>query len=60
MDPVLAVTALGSIALIVGLCVALVQLRVLNKQRHDEVVMRLYAPLHGLDLTQAYWHVIIP
>jgi hypothetical protein len=33
MDPVEALSALGSVALILGIVVALVQVRILNRQR---------------------------
>lgn len=56
MDPVQALSALGSVALILGIVVAVVQVRILTRQRQDEIVMRLHAPLYGVDLTHAYWY----
>ena len=49
--------AVGSIALIVGVIVAALQLRRLQSQRQEEMVLRAYTPFFAEDLTRAYWRV---
>ena len=49
--------AAGSIALIVGVVIGVLQLRGLMAQRQTEHVMRAYMPFLQEDLTRAYWHV---
>ena len=48
---------LGSVALIVGVCVGVLQLRNLRASRHEEMVLRAYAPFLEENLTRAYWRV---
>jgi hypothetical protein len=49
--------AMTSVALILGVIVAALQLRRLNAQRQEEMVLRAYAPFLEENLTRAYWHV---
>jgi hypothetical protein len=55
MDPVQTLSALGSVALIVGIGVGLLQLRALAKQRQEEMVLRLYSPFFDPTFARAYW-----
>jgi hypothetical protein len=48
---------LGSLALILWIVIAVVQLRLLQLQRKEEIVLRLYEPLLAEPLTRAYWRV---
>jgi hypothetical protein len=48
---------LGSIAVLVGVCVAILQLHGLRTQRQVEAVMRAYMPFLEENLTRAYWRV---
>jgi hypothetical protein len=50
-------SSLGSVALIFWIVLAVVQLRLTQLQRREEIVMRLYEPLLSEPLTRAYWHV---
>jgi hypothetical protein len=47
----------GSIAVLVGVGVAILQLRGLRAQRQVEAVMRAYMPFLEENLTRAYWRV---
>jgi hypothetical protein len=49
--------SIGSIALIVGVVVGILQLRALRSQRQLEVVLRAYEPFLQEPLTRAYWRV---
>jgi hypothetical protein len=49
--------AIGSLALIVGVVIGVMQLRGLRSQRHLEQVLRAYMPFLEENLTRAYWHV---
>jgi hypothetical protein len=49
--------ALGSVAIISGVFVAALQLRRLQSQRQEEMVLRAYTPFFAEDLTRAYWRV---
>ncbi len=49
--------ALSSLALIVGVVIAVLQLRGLRAQRHLEQVLRAYQPFLEENLTRAYWRV---
>ena len=57
MDPVLVLSALGNVAVVLALVVALVQLRGLAKQRQEEMVLRVYAPFFDPEFSRAYWLV---
>lgn len=48
---------IGSCAVIVGVAVAILQLRALRTQRQTEQVMRAYMPFLEENLTRAYWRV---
>lgn len=48
---------LGSIAVLVGVGVAILQLRALRTQRQTEAVLRAYMPFLEENLTRAYWRV---
>jgi len=50
-------SSLGSLALIFWIVLAVVQLRLAQLQRREEIVLRLYEPLLSEPLTRAYWHV---
>jgi len=50
-------SSLGSLALIFWIVLAVVQLRLTQLQRREEIVMRLYEPLLSESLTRAYWRV---
>ena len=50
-------SSLGSLALIFWIVLAVVQLRLTQLQRREEIVMRLYEPLLSEPLTRAYWRV---
>jgi len=49
--------AFASLAIITGVFVAALQLRRLNGQRQEEMVLRAYTPFFAEDLTRAYWRV---
>jgi len=56
VDLVQVLSALGSVALILGIAIALVQLRGLRRQHQEEMVIRGYAPfVEDAQLTRAYW-----
>ena len=57
MDVVQALSALGSIALIIGIVVGILQLRSLATQRQEEMVIRSYDPFMDEAFTRAYWRV---
>jgi hypothetical protein len=57
MDPLQILSGLGSVALIIGIGIALVQLRSLRTQRQEELVIRAYAPFLDTELTRAWWRV---
>ncbi len=57
MDVVQTLSALGSIALIIGIVVGILQLRSLATQRQEEMVIKSYAPFTDEAFTQAYWRV---
>ena len=57
MDVPQILASVGSIALIVGIGVGLLQLRSLAKQRQEEMVLRLYAPFYNPDFQRAYWQI---
>lgn len=48
---------IGSCAVIVGVAIAILQLRALRAQRQTEQVMRAYMPFLEENLTRAYWRV---
>ena len=52
-----ALSALGSLALLGWIVIAVVQLRLQYIQRREEIVLRLYEPLLSEPLTRAYWRV---
>jgi len=56
-DLAAALSALGSLALIGWIVIAVVQLRLQYLQRREEIVLRLYEPLLSEPLTRAYWRV---
>jgi hypothetical protein len=49
--------AIGSVALIVGVIVGVMQLRAIRSQRQTEQVLRAYMPFLEENLTRAYWRV---
>ena len=57
MDILSILSALGSIALIGWIVIAVIQLRLQYVQRREEIVLRLYEPLLSEPLTRAYWRV---
>ena len=57
MDPVQVLSALASVALILGIGVGLLQLRALAKQRQEDMVLRVYAPFFDPAFSRAYWQV---
>jgi hypothetical protein len=57
MDPVQVLSAFGSLALIIGIGVGMLQLRIVNKQRQEERVLRLYAPFLDPVFNRAFWWV---
>ena len=57
MDILSILSALGSIALIGWIVIALIQLRLQYLGRREEIVLRLYEPLLSEPLTRAYWRV---
>jgi hypothetical protein len=57
MDPLQVLSGLGSLALIVGIAIALLQLRSLRTQRQEELVIDAYAPFLDTVFTQGYWRV---
>lgn len=57
MDVVQALSALGSVALILGIIVGILQLRSLARQRQEEMVIRSYAPFMDEAFTRAYWRI---
>ena len=50
-------SALGSLALLGWIVIAVIQLRLQYVQRREEIVLRLYEPLLSEPLTRAYWRV---
>jgi hypothetical protein len=50
-------SALGSLALIGWIVIAVIQLRLQYLQRREDLVLRLYEPLLSEPLTRAYWRV---
>ena len=50
-------SALGSLALLGWIVIAVIQLRLQYAQRREEIVLRLYEPLLSEPLTRAYWRV---
>lgn len=57
MDVPQILASVGSIALIVGIIIGLLQLRSLAKQRQEEMVLRLYAPFYDPAFQRAYWQI---
>ena len=57
MSVVELLSSLGSIALIVGIVIAVAQLWALRQQRHEELVIRAYEPFLDEGLTTAYWRI---
>ncbi len=57
MDLLSILSALGSVALLGWIVIAVVQLRLQYAQRREEIVLRLYEPLLSEPLTRAYWRV---
>ena len=56
-DLAAALSALGSLALIGWIIIAVIQLRLQYLQRREDIVLRLYEPLLSEPLTRAYWRV---
>jgi hypothetical protein len=54
-DIAAALSALGSLALIGWIVIAVIQLRLQYLQRREDTVLRLYEPLLSEPLTRAYW-----
>jgi type I site-specific restriction endonuclease len=57
MDPVQVLSALASLALVLGIGIGLLQLRGLAKQRQEDMVLRVYAPFFDPAFSRAYWQV---
>ena len=57
MDPVQVLSALGSLALIFGIGIGLLQLRALAKQRQEDMVLRAYAPFFDPAFSRAFWQI---
>jgi len=57
-DVVDVLTALGGLALILGVAVGLLQLRGLGRQRQEELVIRLYAPFLDPAFAAGYTHIL--
>jgi hypothetical protein len=57
MDPVQALSALGNLAVIVGIGLGLLQLRALAKQRQEDMVLRAYEPFLDPAFSRAFWQV---
>ena len=57
MDVPQILASVGSIALIVGIVVGLLQLRSLAQQRREEMVLRLAAPFYDPAFQRAYWQI---
>ncbi len=57
MDPIQVLSGLGSLALIIGIAIGLLQLRSIRTQRQEELVIRAYAPFLDTDLTRAWWRI---
>jgi hypothetical protein len=57
MDAVQVLSALGNVAVLLALVVALFQLRGLAKQRQEEMVLRVYSPFFDPEFSKAYWLV---
>jgi hypothetical protein len=58
MDNLAAIlSALGSLALIGWIIIAVIQVRLQYLQRREDTVLRLYEPLLSEALTRAYWRV---
>jgi len=58
MDDLAAIlSALGSLALIGWILIAVIQLRLQYVQRREDTVLRLYEPLLSEPLARAYWRV---
>jgi hypothetical protein len=57
MDPLQVLTALGNLAVIVGIGLGLLQLRGLAKQRQEDMVLRAYAPFLDPAFSRAFWQV---
>lgn len=57
MDLVAILSALGSVALLIGIPIGLVQLRSLRTQRQEEMVIEAYRPFMDEAFTRAYWRV---
>ena len=57
MDILSVLSALGSLALIGWIVIAVIQLRLQYIGRREEIVLRLYEPLLSEPLTRAYWRV---
>lgn len=57
MDTVQALSSLGSLALIVGVIVGLLQLRGLSTQRQEEMVIRVFSPSFDEGFIRAFWKV---
>ena len=57
MEPLQVLSAMASMALIIGVVIGVLQLRGLRTQRHLDQVLRAYMPFLEENLTRAYWHV---
>lgn len=57
MDILSALSALGSLALLGWIVIAVIQLRLQYLQRREDIVLRLYEPLLSEPLSRAYWRV---
>ena len=57
MDPIQILSGRGSLALFVGIGIALLQLRGIRIQQQEELVILAFAPFLDTELTRAYWRV---
>lgn len=57
MDPIQVLSALGNVAVILGIVLGLIQLRALAHQRQEDMVLRAYAPFLDPDFSRAFWQV---
>ena len=57
MDPFQLLSALGNVAVILGIALGLLQLRALAKQRQEDMVLRAYEPFLDPAFSRAFWEV---
>lgn len=57
MDFIQVLSALGNVAVILGIVLGLIQLRALAHQRQEDMVLRAYEPFLDPDFSRAFWQV---